>query len=206
MSDWYDTFYFTVSDCYDTDRVWLCYNSEVFLLLWYWQFLTVWDCYDADRVWLCQTVMILTGFDCQTVMTLTGCVADHFLFVVHKLYCVTYIQALAVLSCRLTQDERQAWCKKGLEVSTLSICSESLGPPPAGTGHCHWNHCPLWEWGEGWSKWSMELLAAQLDGHVKQVWGLLNWMLYFIISRNSHSFLITYQILLLSPEIHIVFS
>ena len=46
-------------------------------------------------------------------------VADHFLFVVHKLYCVTYIQALVVLSCRLTQDERQAWCKKGLEVSVV---------------------------------------------------------------------------------------
>ena len=155
-------------------------------LLWHWQGVTVSDCYDSDRIWLC-----------QTVMTLTGCVADHFLFVVHKLYCVTYIQALAVLSCRLTQDERQAWCKKGLEVSTLSTRSESLGPPLTGTSHCRWNHHRLWEWGEGWGGWSkcsLELLAVQLDDRVKQFWGQLNWMLYFTISGNLHSFLITYQL------------
>ncbi|KAK7110558.1 E3 ubiquitin-protein ligase UBR3-like [Littorina saxatilis] len=46
---------------------------------------------------------------------------DHFLFVVQKLYCVTYIQALAVLSGRVTKEEREAWCKKGSEAPANSL-------------------------------------------------------------------------------------
>jgi hypothetical protein len=44
-------------------------------------------------------------------------VAEHFTFMVHRMYCVLYVQAITVLSCRLTKDEREAWCKKGSEVS-----------------------------------------------------------------------------------------
>ncbi|XP_076468765.1 E3 ubiquitin-protein ligase ubr3-like [Babylonia areolata] len=59
---------------------------------------------------------------CQLVLLLPLPVElDHFLCVVHKIYCVTFIQALTVLSCRLTQDERQAWCKKGSEVPGDSL-------------------------------------------------------------------------------------
>lgn len=36
-----------------------------------------------------------------------------YLFVVEKLYCATYMQALATISCRFTQEERDAWRKKG---------------------------------------------------------------------------------------------
>ncbi|PVD29744.1 hypothetical protein C0Q70_09000 [Pomacea canaliculata] len=40
----------------------------------------------------------------------------HYLFVVQKLYCATYIQALVTVTCCFTQEEREAWRKKGQEV------------------------------------------------------------------------------------------
>lgn len=35
---------------------------------------------------------------------------------VQKLYCATYIQALVTVTCCFTQEEREAWRKKGQEV------------------------------------------------------------------------------------------
>ncbi|KAK7479151.1 hypothetical protein BaRGS_00029592 [Batillaria attramentaria] len=44
-----------------------------------------------------------------------------YLFVVEKLYCAVYMQALASISCRFTQEEREAWRKKGAEAPTDSL-------------------------------------------------------------------------------------
>ena len=42
--------------------------------------------------------------------------SEHFDFLVQMLYNVVYVQALAVMSCKFTSEEREAWRKKGQKV------------------------------------------------------------------------------------------
>ncbi|XP_041366438.1 E3 ubiquitin-protein ligase UBR3-like [Gigantopelta aegis] len=59
----------------------------------------------------------VTALLIQFILTLPiSMETEHFDFLVQMLYNVVYVQALAVMSCKFTSEEREAWRKKGQKV------------------------------------------------------------------------------------------
>ncbi|KAL5006565.1 hypothetical protein ScPMuIL_015371 [Solemya velum] len=64
----------------------------------------------------------VTSLLIQLVLTLpTNMEREHFAFLVKMLYNVVFVQALTVMSCKFTKDEREAWRKKGRSLAFESM-------------------------------------------------------------------------------------